>query len=288
MSTPVVVARPRLSRIISVCTTFVFLSLPHLLRAQWTTSGSNVYTTNTVNVGIGTTTPQARLEVSGPALLMSGGSQFYFKEVTDVDRTKAGIRVNTGNPVLNAKNNGTLYLNRDVNSDTWIESAPDGVNNIEIAIFKANGNVGIGTTTPQAKLAVNGDVVAKKITVTQTGWPDYVFSRHYKLRSLAQVGQYIQQYQHLPDVPSADSVAKNGLDLGSGQAALLKKIEELTLYALEQQKLLEGQRERLEAQGERLEIQRQRLETQQVQLERLQKDNVKTAAMLKALGAARH
>jgi len=271
--TPLVLPTRPYRGLLFVIISLVLLNLPQVVRSQWTISGSNVFTTNTVNVGIGTSTPQAKLEVDGNVLLLSGGSQFYFKEVTGFDPSKAGIRVNTGDAVLNAKNNGKLFFNRDVNSDTWIESSPDGVNNIEIATFKSNGNVGIGTTTPQAKLAVNGDVVAKKITVTQTGWPDYVFSRRYKLRPLAQVGRYIQQYKHLPDLPSADSVDKNGLDLGRAQAALLKKVEELTLYALEQQKQLESQ--------SRL------LKVQQQQLEIMRKENERTAVMLKALNGSR-
>ncbi|THU39177.1 hypothetical protein FAM09_11720 [Niastella caeni] len=106
--------------------------------------------------------------------------------------------------------------------------------------IRDDGNVGIGTTNPQAKLAVNGEIYSKKVKVTQAGWADYVFDAGYQLRSLSDVEKYIQQHHHLPDVPSAKEVETDGLNLGDNQATLLKKIEELTLYVIEQNKKLEA------------------------------------------------
>ena len=108
-----------------------------------------------------------------------------------------------------------------------------------------NGDVGIGTTTPQAKLAVNGSILAKKVTVSLNNLPDYVFDKEYKLLPLSALEIFIQQNKHLPDVPSADSVQKAGLNLGDNQAALLKKIEELTLYVIQQNKELAAQQEKI-------------------------------------------
>lgn len=66
--------------------------------------------------------------------------------------------------------------------------------------------------------------------IAQTGrWPDYVFSKQYQLPSLTEVENYINQNSHLPGIPAAAEVEKKGLDVASNQAALLKKIEELTL-----------------------------------------------------------
>lgn len=98
------------------------------------------------------------------------------------------------------------------------------------------GNVGIGTANPQSLLAVNGTITTQRITVTKTGWADYVFDSAYQLTPLRQVEKYIQQNKHLPDVPSAATVEKTGVDVGDTQALLLKKIEELTLYIIEQNK----------------------------------------------------
>jgi len=103
------------------------------------------------NVGIGTATPQAKLQVAGNLLFLTGANQTYINEGGAYDPAKGGIRNNTGNIVLESKDNGILFFNRDVNSDTWIESTLNGVTT-EIAAVKAGGNVGIGTTTPVYKL----------------------------------------------------------------------------------------------------------------------------------------
>ena len=88
---------------------------------------------------------------------------------------------------------------------------------------------------------------ARKVVVTQASWSDYVFDKGYHLPSLAGVRAYIDRYHHLPDVPSAQEVQEKGLDLGGNQATLLKKIEELTLYAVEQDKKLAAQEKEIVA-----------------------------------------
>jgi len=102
------------------------------------------------------------------------------------------------------------------------------------------GNVGIGTTTPTEKLAVNGKIRAKEINV-ETGWSDFVFEPHYKLLSLKETEDYIKKNQHLPEIPSAKEVEENGINLGEMNAKLLQKIEELTLHLINQDKMLERQ-----------------------------------------------
>ena len=86
------------------------------------------------------------------------------------------------------------------------------------------------------KLRVDGEVIATLVRVKQNVWADYVFADGFKLRPLAEVATFIGKNKHLPDVPSQTEITTNGLDLGEMQKIHMQKIEELTLYLLEQDK----------------------------------------------------
>lgn len=109
------------------------------------------------------------------------------------------------------------------------------------------GFIGINTATNPAptdstlKMAINGTVYAKKVKVVATGWADYVFDSAYSPISLSELKKYLEIHKHLPEVPSTHQVEQSGVDLGDMQVILLKKIEELTLYILEQEKRLSQQ-----------------------------------------------
>ncbi len=102
-----------------------------------------------------------------------------------------------------------------------------------------NKNVGIGTENPDAKLAVNGNIHAREVKVDLNGWSDFVFENDYKLRSLPELETFIANNNHLPEIPNEAEVIENGVNLGQMDAKLLQKIEELTLYLIEQNKQLE-------------------------------------------------
>lgn len=104
------------------------------------------------------------------------------------------------------------------------------------------GNVGIGTTTIPSgyKLAVDGNIIAEAVKVQLSGsWPDHVFESGHKLPDLSETEQYIKENKHLPEIPSAKEVAETGINLGEMNAKLLQKIEELTLYIIDQNKRIE-------------------------------------------------
>ncbi|MBO9204904.1 MULTISPECIES: hypothetical protein [Niastella] len=115
----------------------------------------------------------------------------------------------------------------------------------ELMTIQGNGNVGIGTANPQGKLAVKGVLYAQKVIVTMTGWADYVFDPKYQLRPLNELEQYIQQQQHLPEIPTTAEVQNNGIDVGENQTLLLKKVEELTLYIIDLNKQVKSQQEEI-------------------------------------------
>ena len=94
-------------------------------------------------------------------------------------------------------------------------------------------------------LSVNGKIRANEVRV-YTGWADYVFENDYKLRPLQEVESYIQQNKHLPDVPSAKVVEKDGILVGEMNATLLRKVEELTLYMIEANKAIKDLQEKVE------------------------------------------
>ena len=108
--------------------------------------------------------------------------------------------------------------------------------NICANIHCDGGNVGIGTSDTQGyTLAVAGDVIAEEVKVALINyWPDYVFEEGFELSSLESLKEYINTHGHLPEIPAAEDVKIKGIQLGQMNAALLKKIEELTIYLISQ------------------------------------------------------
>ncbi len=100
--------------------------------------------------------------------------------------------------------------------------------------FNNNGNVGIGTDNPLYDLDVNGTIHAKEILVSVSDGADFVFGEDYQLRPLNEVNAFIQENKHLPEIQSAADMQQNGVSVNNFQIQLLQKIEELTLYIIQQ------------------------------------------------------
>ncbi len=97
--------------------------------------------------------------------------------------------------------------------------------------IKQNGNVGIGTTDPSYKLSVNGNIRSKEVVV-ESGWADFVFDDTYQLLPLIETENFIKANKHLPGIPAAREIQKDGLNIGEVQMKMMQKIEELTLYII--------------------------------------------------------
>ncbi|WP_320052058.1 hypothetical protein [uncultured Acetobacteroides sp.] len=106
-------------------------------------------------------------------------------------------------------------------------------------VWNEDGNVGIGVFSPKNRLDVNGTIRAKEVKV-ESGWADFVFKPDYQLKPLAEVEQFITANGHLPEIPTAKEVEQNGVSLGKMNAKLLQKVEELTLYIINQNKRIDS------------------------------------------------
>ena len=126
---------------------------------------------------------------------------------------------------------------------TWVDTDPlfeigigtNNSNRINAITVLKNGKTGIGTTTPTEKLSVNGSIRSKEVKVEAAPWPDYVFATEYALPTLSETESYIQKNHRLPNMPSAEEVAENGIALGEMNRLLVEKVEELTLYMIERE-----------------------------------------------------
>jgi hypothetical protein len=119
----------------------------------------------------------------------------------------------------------------------------------ELMRIKGNGNVSIGVTTPATgyKLTVAGKIICTELKVQLQPFPDYVFEKNYKLRTIKEVENHIDTYKRLPGMPSAAEVESKGMNVGEMQGKVVEKVEELTLYIIQQQKQIEASQKQVEA-----------------------------------------
>lgn len=199
-------------------------------------------------LGIGTAGPQAGLHVKAvgtqadgtlaAAILGDGYNQYtYFGGSTGGRIRGSGSE---GYLVLESYvsgSNNTLYLNTTSNGNVSIGNGGGKV---------IVGNLGVNHSDNSYKLFVQTGIRTEKIKVDLTSqWSDFVFHKDYSLKPLDEVESFIKQNKHLPDIPSENEVKTSGIDLGEMNAKLLQKIEELTLYIIEQDKTIKEQGKKL-------------------------------------------
>ena len=117
-------------------------------------------------------------------------------------------------------------------------------------IYYSSGSVSVGLEDTTQNLNVNGTIYSKEVKVqTVIPQPDYVFEEDYPLKSLSSVESFINENKHLPEIPSAKEVAKNGVDLAAMNMLLLRKVEELTLYLFQQENRIKELESKLKSNG---------------------------------------
>lgn len=192
-----------------------------------------IYINSAGNVGIGTSTPTYKLSLEG---------DFYHQDYYPfiyMNNTQSG-----GNAGITFRQNGAYraWLFYDDGESLLRLNAEAGGGGRNDLVILSNGHVCLGTTNDAAgyRLSVYGKVACEEVLVDLIAdWPDYVFSEGYNLMSIKDLERSIQENNHLPGIPSSSEVEENGFELGDMQRRLLEKVEELTLYTIEQEKKIE-------------------------------------------------
>jgi hypothetical protein len=198
------------------------------------------------DVGVGTQTPKAKLDVVGP----STGNSYLNYPTLRVSAGSLSGRVAMWLETMNDNPTDFVFRNNGVGR-IWLSSRnsarnycfsiytnPDGVGapNYEVLTIRQNGKVGVGTTSPDYKLDVIGTIRAQEVKVDMNG-ADFVFEEDYNLRPIEEVEQFVKERKHLPEIATAKEMQEKGVNQSEMNQQLLQKIEELTLYMIEQNKV---------------------------------------------------
>ena len=197
-------------------------------------------------VGIGVPNPQYKLDVNGKLFLRTfewknacAYSYLQWECHRLIMGVPAGVSAVTMLDLKSGGSNEYDSLYSEFNMYTAYEEGNQvrkiKFNTIENSWINTPGFVGIGTDHPQTKLDVRGAIRANEIYVNNVSGADFVFDDSYNLRPLSEVKDFVQQNQHLPEIPSAAEMQENGVNMNELQMQMLQKIEELTLYVINQE-----------------------------------------------------
>jgi len=205
-----------------------------------------------IKIGTNATNP------NGKFIVRTNGSDRIFVDdngsTTIGNGNEGGVIVDADNPYLYIKSGGltrgSLTFN-DGNENLVLQKTLFGNGHLIISgnqqagssiHLSENGefNFGTGLFPNGYRMSVEGKVLATDFTtLAVANWPDYVFDKAYKLKPLGEVKKYITEHKHLPNIPSAAEMEKNGIQLGEMSKKLMEKVEELTLYVLQLQEQID-------------------------------------------------
>lgn len=220
------------------------------------------------NVGIGTVTPQAKLDVQGSTVVRGGittfedtwgGTMVIGQNNSILTSPGTSPNLTIGVPPASWNPNGCVFMdvkgndanpnnalyintwsgrNTYINCNSWGANVPNNGGKVYLGVTR------IGARNPiapheDALLSVDGKVLVTSIYVNTTSWPDYVFADNYQLPKLSEIEAFYKEYKHLPEIPSEKEVLENGINVAEMNLLLLKKVEELTLHIVELQKQID-------------------------------------------------
>ena len=197
-------------------------------------------------LGVGTTAPKESLDVHGAINILRGSNDKASFITLDHDPKIWSSGHSGMSYPFTGSDLGHLILQPRTSLPRDILFVTGDGDDIRMVV-KGNGNIGVGTINPDAKLTVRGDIHTQEVKVDLNGSvaPDFVFEHNYRLATLEETEKFIQDNKHLPGVPSSQEMEENGIELKEMNLKLLQKVEELTLYLIDQNKEIRELKEKV-------------------------------------------